>query len=176
MATTQPGRERNDRPDRDHRHGNGTPPMLIESGKAVCALAARPEDAQRDKDGSHRESDASQAARILRPMTSGHPRTRRSGSETLARQSGPARGRVARGRAASRQVLDAPSRRAPTQTVGSQSMKPASIRLAVRWSTGCQPARVVATPRSNRRRLTSRPVAQRASRLRRRGRPARGLH
>jgi hypothetical protein len=83
-ATTQPRRNRNHRPDDDHRYGDGTPPMLVESGKPVRALAARPEDAQRDKDRSHRESDATHTERIVGPMTSSPSRTRPSGTGTLA--------------------------------------------------------------------------------------------
>ena len=49
--------------------------MLVESGKPVRALAARPEDAQHDKDGSHRESDATHAERVVGPLTSGRSRT-----------------------------------------------------------------------------------------------------
>src|SRR5579863_2128825 len=80
MGTTQPRRNRSDEPDDDHRHRDGTPPMLVESGKPVRALAARPEGAKRDKDGSHRESDATHAERIVGPMTSGRSRTRSSGA------------------------------------------------------------------------------------------------
>ena len=57
--------------------------MLVESGKPVRALAARPEDAQRDKDRSHRESNATHTERIVGPMTSGRSRARPSDTGTL---------------------------------------------------------------------------------------------
>ncbi len=84
MATTQPRCNRNDRPDDDQREGDRTPPVLVESGEPVCALTARPEEAQHDEDESHRESDATHLERIVGPLTSGCWRTRRCGAGTLA--------------------------------------------------------------------------------------------
>ena len=67
---TQPRRNRDDRTTDDHRQGNGAPPMLEEGRNSVRALAASPEDAQPDKDGSHRESDATHTERLVGPLTS----------------------------------------------------------------------------------------------------------
>jgi hypothetical protein len=67
---TQPRRNGHDGTDDDHRQGDGAPPMFVEGGKSVRALAACPEDAQRDKDGSDRESDATHPERVVGPLAS----------------------------------------------------------------------------------------------------------